>query len=184
MEKEFAPTAPSAVPQLLETPQLAQALESDRFKQFLDHVPFAVVVAELEPTEHITYANMEFERLIGLTRDEIDGAAWKALDACASAEDMTIGLGRAVVDREDYLGVVASRDDPARVFEAWSSLIQDENGVPLFRLAAFADVSTRKPSAELADNLREKDILLRELQHRVKNNLQMITALIRMEARN
>jgi len=32
--------------------------------------------------------------------------------------------------------------------------------------------------------LRDKDILLRELQHRVKNNLQMITALIRMEARN
>ena len=32
--------------------------------------------------------------------------------------------------------------------------------------------------------LRDKDVLLRELQHRVKNNLQMITALIRMEARN
>ncbi|MER8955493.1 ATP-binding protein, partial [Mesorhizobium sp. M0833] len=30
----------------------------------------------------------------------------------------------------------------------------------------------------------ENDILLRELQHRVKNNLQMITALIRLESRN
>lgn len=42
-------TEPIASPepqQLLETPQLADALESDRFKRFLDHIPFAVVVAD------------------------------------------------------------------------------------------------------------------------------------------
>ena len=39
-----------------------------------------------------------------------------------------------------------------------------------------------KGSAE--QRVHEKDTLLRELQHRVKNNLQMITALIRMETRN
>ncbi len=37
---------------------------------------------------------------------------------------------------------------------------------------------------ELEQRIGEKDTLLRELQHRVKNNLQMITALIRLEARN
>jgi two-component sensor histidine kinase len=31
---------------------------------------------------------------------------------------------------------------------------------------------------------KDKDILLKELQHRVKNNLQLITALIRLDARN
>ena len=36
----------------------------------------------------------------------------------------------------------------------------------------------------LQERIREKDTLLRELQHRVKNNLQMITALIRLESRN
>ena len=37
---------------------------------------------------------------------------------------------------------------------------------------------------ELERRIRDKDTLLRELQHRVRNNLQMITALIRLEARN
>ena len=37
------------VEQLLEIPNLADALESDRFKQFLDHIPFAVAVSELQP---------------------------------------------------------------------------------------------------------------------------------------
>ena len=36
----------------------------------------------------------------------------------------------------------------------------------------------------LENRIRDKDTLLFELQHRVKNNLQMITALIRLEMRN
>ena len=48
------------VEQLLDTPRLADALESDRFRQFLDHVPFAVAVSELHPSEAIIYANLEF----------------------------------------------------------------------------------------------------------------------------
>ena len=52
---------------------------------------------------------------------------------------------------------------------------------------ALVDVSAHgeaedERSAE--QRVHEKDTLLRELQHRVKNNLQMITALIRMETRN
>jgi two-component sensor histidine kinase len=68
----------------------------------------------------------------------------------------------------------------------WSNTILDDNGVPTFRLVAFAELMK---NLEAEDNdarseLQEKDTLLRELQHRVKNNLQMITALIRLEARN
>ena len=46
--------------QLLQTPHLADALESDRFKRFLDHIPFGVAVAELHPAEHVVYLNPEF----------------------------------------------------------------------------------------------------------------------------
>ena len=53
------------VEQLLATSGLADALESDRFKQFLDHVPVAIAVSELRPSEAITYCNFEFERLTG-----------------------------------------------------------------------------------------------------------------------
>ncbi len=56
----------------------------------------------------------------------------------------------------------------------------------MFRLVALAAVTANdRTDAETASQkLRDKDVLLQELQHRVKNNLQMITALIRMEARN
>ena len=46
------------VERLLATPGLSDALESDRFKQFLDHVPVAIAVSELIPSEEITYCNL------------------------------------------------------------------------------------------------------------------------------
>lgn len=58
--------------------------------------------------------------------------------------------------------------------------------MPIFRLVALAGTGRRAhvDGQESERLLRDKDTLLLELQHRVKNNLQMITALIRMEARN
>ncbi len=39
------------IEELLATPELADALESDRFRQFLDHVPVAIAVSELRPSQ-------------------------------------------------------------------------------------------------------------------------------------
>ena len=49
------------VGEIMATPGLAEALDNDRFKQFLDHIPVAIAVSELHPSETITYANLEFE---------------------------------------------------------------------------------------------------------------------------
>jgi two-component sensor histidine kinase len=57
--------------------------------------------------------------------------------------------------------------------------------VPVFRLVGLAEINGDPEVPEdLQQRIQEKDTLMRELQHRVKNNLQMITALIRMETRN
>lgn len=171
---------------LLETPNLADALESDRFKAFLDHVPFAVAVSELHPSERLTYANLEFERLTGTSAATVQGRPWNALPIKAASTDDGKDLGTAVLSREDYLGTFSVGDDNAEVIvDAWSSTIEDEKGDALFRLVALAQTSSRAGrQEELSKQVEEKDMQLRELQHRVKNNLQMITALIRLEAKN
>ena len=51
-------------------------------------------------------------------------------------------------------------------------------------LSRVADRPTSEQQEEFERQVIEKDTQLRELQHRVKNNLQMVTALIRLEARN
>jgi PAS domain S-box-containing protein len=175
---------PEKIGQLLGTPGLADALESDRFKQFLDHVPVAIAVSELQPSESITYANIEFERLTGQTAAAVEGRSWRALPGVAAAADDDRRLSEAVRTDEDYLGCFAIDGPDGRVeIDAWSNTIEDDSGSPMFRLVALAAVGQPRAEAQ-AQALHDKDVLLRELQHRVKNNLQMVTALIRMEARN
>ena len=65
--------------ELADNRALSDALESDRFRKFLDHIPFAVAVAELNPQERIVYANPEFERLIGVAAAELEGKPWSVI---------------------------------------------------------------------------------------------------------
>jgi two-component sensor histidine kinase len=175
------------VEHLLGTPHLADALESDRFKQFLDHIPVAIAVSELNPSELITYANLEFERITGLSAAQLRGRSWRSLPGIATAQGDGRRLSEAVATDQEYIGTFAIGQEEATVeVDAWSNTIEDEEGTELFRLVALAKVGQRlnDEAAETVRALRDKDVQLLELQHRVKNNLQMITALIRLEARN
>jgi PAS domain S-box-containing protein len=177
---------PSDIEQLLENPGLADALESEQFQQFLDHVPVAIAVSKLQPGERIVYANEAFERLTGEGRRELIGGHWDRLPGPKDAQDSSRSLSQTLVEERDYVGAftLSFRGTPLTV-DAWSNLIEDEGGAPLFRLVALVEVASRDGSVldELHDQVREKDTQLQELQHRVKNNLQMITALIRVEAK-
>ncbi|CAN5321698.1 histidine kinase dimerization/phosphoacceptor domain -containing protein [soil metagenome] len=175
------------VEKLLDTPGLADVLESDRFKAFLDHVPVAIAVSELHPSELIIYANLEFERLTGQPAADLEGKSWQALPGIASASDDDRRLSEAVEADQEYVGTFSiSHDGAIAEVDAWSNTIEDDHGQPIFRLVALAKSGERLRGEDDAfgQALLEKDLLLLELQHRVKNNLQMITALIRLEARN
>src|SRR3990167_6164502 len=174
-----------SVERMMETSDLAVALESDRFKQFLDQVPVAVAVSELNPSERIVYANLEFERLTGQGGDQILGGRWTDLPGEAATGEPR-PLGEAVSAERDYVGSYAlPRDGDPLTIDAWSNIIEDDHGEPVFRLVALVETAGSATTVldELQEQVREKDTLLRELQHRVKNNLQMITALIRVEAK-
>jgi two-component sensor histidine kinase len=168
---------------LLDTPDLAGALGSDSFKLFLDQIPIAVAVSELHPVERVVYANLEFERVSGQSNAVVLGGDWRGLPG-VNADGLA--LGKAVTAAHDHLGFFSVPDHEAGLqIEAWSNIIQNEVGDAAFRLVALLALAGSDGAVldKLAEQVREKDTQLLELQHRVKNNLQMITALIRIEAR-
>jgi PAS domain S-box-containing protein len=167
---------------------MTKAVESDEFKRFLDHVPLGIVISwRVEDQQRIVYANLAFEALTGQPVADIDDKPWSILDAFTHEDDPTLTLGKAVATGEDFLGTFRQEQAEGKVVlaQAYASVIEDENGIESYRIAALVDVTDRERSQrdEFEREIRGKDLLLKELQHRVKNNLQLITALIRLEAR-
>jgi PAS domain S-box-containing protein len=174
---------------LLANPELGEALEQESFKQFLDHLPIAIVISKLIGEEQrIVYANHAFEKLTGIASDSTVGKDWSILDEFGHEEDAGRTLGRAILSGEDYLGcfVPCRPDERTTRIDVSTTQVQREGESETFRLAALVDVSQRDHAMRqnFEKTLRDRDILLKELQHRVKNSLQIITALIRIEGRN
>lgn len=62
-------------------------------------------------------------------------------------------------------------------------LPKDELGPSLITRTLRYAIERRRAEAELLATIREKEVLLKELNHRAKNNLQVVTALLSMQAR-
>jgi len=64
------------------------------------------------------------------------------------------------------------------------SLLKNDAGEALGIVGIVRDISERKRAEEMiAASLKEKEVLLREIHHRVKNNMQVIISLMRMHSR-
>ncbi len=168
-------------------PARAGDIESERFERYFDQIPLAVAVASMAEPERVIYANPAFEALTGQARSALEGQPWSALRGDSTGGLPVISLGQAVLTGQDLVGTfrIKRQDGSTAMADVFSNVIIDDNDGPTFRLAALVDVGVRdnEKLQEFELMIRDRDTRLLEMQHRVKNNLQMITALIRIEAR-
>ena len=180
---------PQGVDQILGSQKLAAAIESDRYKHLLDNVPVAIAVSQgCGEDQRVVYINQAFEALTSLSKADVGGQGWSCLDNFTDQDEAGRALGAAIRDGEDFLGVFrsAAPTDRLLIVQAYASVIESYDGIEIYRIVALVDVGGRERAQieRFESQIRERDTLMRELQHRVKNNLQLITALIRLEARS
>jgi PAS domain S-box-containing protein len=153
-----------------------------RLQDLLAAVPAAIYTTDAEG--RITYYNQAAVELCGRTPklgSDRWSVAWKLYwpdgtplphDQCPLA--IALREGRAIRNME----IVAERPDGTRVpFLAYPTPICDENGNVVGAINMLADVSERKQAET------QQRVLLNELNHRVKNNMQMMQSLLTTAAR-
>ena len=76
------------------------------------------------------------------------------------------------------------KDGHTVLVDVAASLIKGESGELAYGFAFVQDITDRKRNEEqLEKNLKEKELLLSEIHHRVKNNLQIVSSLLNLHSK-
>jgi len=157
----------------------------------------AVSIIATDPAGSIRSINAAAERMLGWRADEVIGSALTALIAVAPAASRA-GPPPASGDREfealvdrarggavDQREMTYLRRDGSRVPVALSisAIDADEGRISGFICVAVDLSAQRAHEALQRTALREKETLLKEVYHRVKNNLQVVSSLFQLQLR-
>lgn len=164
---------------------LAPRFPEKLLRDLVEEAPDAMVI--VEGRGNIAFLNRQTEKMFGYPREELLGRPVELLIPSrlrARHAAHRAGFLEAPRLREmgAHLELCGLRRDgtefPAQI--SLSPLAADEG---MFVTAAIRDISDRKRSEQaLRASLFEKEVLLKELHHRVKNNLQIVSSLLGLQS--
>lgn len=137
----------------------------------------------------IVYANRKFEQMFGYNPDELTGQHVSIVNygtEVVSPEAVNQTIRAAVLANHEATYEVhnVKKDGTPFWCSATTSVFEHpEYGTVL--VAVQQDISERKQAeAKIRASLKEKELLLKEIYHRVKNNLQVIYSLLNLQSRH
>lgn len=151
----------------------------EKFSRMLNSSPALIGLADPD-TGEIVEANEAFARTLKYSRDELIGTQTGAISQFT--EDAQNNLRDQIVATGEVGGIeaVLTARDGTPVDALVSGTLVEVGGRSLILVIAI-DIRRRKEAeARLETALAEKDTLMAELNHRVKNNLAMVASLVRL----
>ena len=169
----------------LEVTVAALRESEQRFRKTFELAGAGIVQVSLDG--RFTRVNQRFCDIVGYTQDEILELRFQDITHPNDLEEDLANVRRIFDGEIDVYSMEKRylRKDSSIVWVSLTvSLVRDEFGNPSYFIAVIEDTTERK-HAELAvqSSLAEKEVLLREIHHRVKNNMQVISSLLNLQAK-
>ncbi len=156
-----------------------------RFRGLLKSAPDGIIVVDV--SGRMLIVNTQVEKMFGYAREELIGQPIEVLvpdrlqamhvshreGYFKSPKTRPMGAGRALMGRK--------RDATEFPVEISLSPLETDQGILITSL--IRDITERRRADEqLKASLSEKEVLLREIHHRVKNNLQITSSLLKLQS--
>jgi len=158
-------------------------LEKAHLDQLFESAQEGIVMADMEGK--ILRVNSEFRNMFGYDQEEFLGKQVDELLVPEEELDSGVSLTMKVAKGENVaFEAIRQRKDGSLIHVSvlGSPIVVDGGVVAVY--AIYRDITERKRSEEkIKAALREREVMLREIHHRVKNNMQIISSLLRLQSR-
>src|SRR6266446_2399365 len=158
-----------------------------RYRALVGQIPAGSFMASLDGGLNEVYVSPQIEGLLGFAQEEwmSSPVLWfRQLhpdDVELWNQEFARGCSTGGPFRAECRFV--ARDGSVVWVHGEARLIRDEHGRPVLLQGVAFDITESKRAEEIVKaSLREKEILLKEIHHRVKNNLQITSRLLRLQA--
>jgi len=159
------------------------SLSEKKFRQFFEHEPTYCYM--ISPEGRIFDVNNTALTVLGYEKDELIGQPISMIYApeCYEKAEQLFQQWKNTGIIDDSEMIIRSKHGACRTVSLSARAIKDESGKTVYSISVQKDITAQKLAEEqIRSSLEEKKALLKEIHHRVKNNLQVISSLLNLQA--
>ncbi|MGB9979767.1 sensor histidine kinase [Methanobacterium sp.] len=165
--------------------QRAIMQSEEKYRILFEYSPDFIIL--INPEGKIIDINKSTKKFVNLSKEQLIGKSILGLGVLFE-EDVNefMEIGNELINGESvepFEFKVIDRNGKICWMDAYLSLLKKDNGDCAIQIILH-DITKRKNyEKQIKQSLSEKEILLKEIHHRVKNNLQIISSLLNLQSR-